>query len=171
MQAFSASALVAAFEEMASILQQDGARGRIYVAGGAAMLLGHDSDRATEDVDAFIDDGHGAVTRAAQEVARRNGWARSWLNEQATTYMPVPERRRGSVVFDHPALKVIAATREHMLAMKVRAARNTDKTDVEQLLLGCGFNTVGQVEALVVEVFGDGLGDRQRRWLENVLAG
>ena len=36
-------------------------------------------------------------------------------------------QRRGAVIFDHPALKVIAATSEHMLAMKTKAARPADR--------------------------------------------
>lgn len=166
---FSASNLLAAFEEMATILHRDGDSGRIYIAGGAAMLLAHGSVRATEDVDASIDAGHGAVTLAAHEVARRHGWAKSWLNEQATAYMPPPEHRRGSVVFDHPALEVVAATKDHLLAMKVRAARITDKSDVERLLVSCGCNSVEQVEVLVMDVFGEALRTRQRLWLEGVL--
>lgn len=39
MQDFSASDLLAALDELATVLQQNRSRGRIYVAGGAAMLL------------------------------------------------------------------------------------------------------------------------------------
>lgn len=165
---FSIPGLLAAFGELATILQRDGERGRIYVAGGAAMVLAHESDRLTRDIDASIDDGHGAVTRAAHEIAQRHRWPRSWLNEQATGYMPVPQQRRGTVVFDHPALKVVAASKEHLLAMKARAARIADKTDVQRLLSDCEYETVEQVDALVSDVFGEGLEDRQRLWLQSV---
>lgn len=166
---FSESDLLAAFGELANILERDGEQGRIYIAGGAAMLLAHGSDRTTRDIDASIDEGHGAVTRAIREVAQRRGWPTSWLNEQATAYMPPPDNRRGSVVYDHPALKVVAASKEHMLAMKARAARLSDAIDVRRLLADCGIVSVERVDLLVLNVFGETLGDRQRRWLESIL--
>ena len=45
-------ALVEALEELAAVMQSRGERGRIYVAGGAAMILAHAADRLTRDVDA-----------------------------------------------------------------------------------------------------------------------
>ena len=170
MTEFSTESLIAAFGEMAKILDRERQRGRIYIAGGAAMLLAHDSEKTTRDVDASIDESHGAVTRAAREVAHRHGWATSWLNEQATSYFPPEASRRGSVVFDHPALKVVAASAEHMLAMKARAARATDKTDVEQLIAACGFESADEVDALATDVFGEGLGERQRMWIAGILS-
>lgn len=171
MQHFSAGDLLEVFDELAAILSRNGEHGRIYVAGGAAMILAAGADRTTKDIDASIDDGHGAVTRAAHTMARRRKWNSSWLNEQASAYMPPQDRRRGTVIFDHPALKVIAASKEHLLAMKVRAARATDRPDVEQLLASCGYDTVEKVEALVIDVFGDGLRDRNRLWLARILEG
>ena len=109
---------------------------------------------------------------AVREIARAQGWPSTWLNEQATPYLPTTPDRHGSVVFDHPALKVVAASPEHMPAMKVRAARSTDVTDVRQLLARTGLSDAGQVEALVESVFPDErLGGRQRRWLEDLLGG
>lgn len=161
--------LLDAFSELAAILQRDGERGRIYVAGGAAMLLAHESHRLTRDIDASIDEGHGAVTCSANEIAQRRGWPRSWLIEQVISYMPAPQQRRGAAVFDHPALKVIAASKEHMLAMKARAARSADEADVKRLLSDCECGTVQEVDALVSDVFGQRLEERQRLWLQNVL--
>ena len=134
------------------------------------MILANQADRLTRDIDAWIEEGYGAVMEAAQQIARARGWPSTWINEQATTYMPPAHRRRGAVVFDHPALKVIAATNDHLLAMKARAARPVDESDVEQLLLECGYNTVEQVETLVQGVFPDeGLGERQQLWLQGVI--
>ncbi len=168
--AFSVSELQEALSELAVILQRRGKRARIYVAGGAAMILANKSDKLTRDIDAWIEEGYGAVMDAAQQIARQRGWPGTWINEQATIYMPPPEKRRGTVVFDHPSLKVIAANNDHLLAMKARAARSVDESDVEQLLHECGYSTVEQVEALVQNVFPDeGLGDRQKQWLAAVI--
>lgn len=97
----------------------------------------------------------------------------AWLLAQRTSdcLHASPRSPPRSLVFDHPALKVVAASKEHMLAMKTRAARATDKGDVERLLAACGYDTVEQVDALVADVFGEGLGERQRLWLESVVGG
>ena len=168
--AFSGPELQEALSELAVILQRRGQRARIYVAGGAAMILANKSDRLTRDIDAWIEEGYGPVMDAAQQIARQRGWPSTWINEQATIYMPPPEKRRGTVVYDHPSLKVIAANNDHLLAMKARAARSVDQSDVEQLLHECGYSTVEQVESLVQNVFPDeGLGERQKQWLAAVI--
>ena len=168
--AFSASELQEALSELAVILQRRGKRARIYVAGGAAMILANKSDKLTRDIDAWIEEGYGAVMDAAQQIAGQRGWPSTWINEQATTYTPPPEKRRGTVVYDHPSLKVIAANNDHLLAMKARAARSVDESDVEQLLRECGYSTVEQVESLVQNVFSDeGLGERQKQWMGAVI--
>ena len=167
---FSATELREALKELATVLQRRDQRARIYVAGGAAMILSNRTDRLTRDIYEWIEENHSAVMDAARQIARARGWPSTWLNEQATPHMPPPDKRRGAVVFDHPALKVIAATSEHLLAMKARAARTVDESDVELLLTECGFSTVQQVEPLVLDVFcGNGLSERQKLWLRGVL--
>ena len=164
--------LRAALSELAERLRSRGATGRVYIVGGAAMALAYDSDKLTRDIDAAIIEGHGPVIEAVRDMARARGWPSTWLNEQATPYMPTTPDRHGNVVFDHPALKVVAASPEHMLAMKVRAARSTDVTDVRQLLARTGLSDARQVEALVESVFPEErLGERQQRWLEDLLGG
>ena len=160
----------AALDELAERLSARRAQGRLYVADGAAMALAYDSDKLTRDIDAAIIEGHGAVIEAAREIALSRQWPTTWLNEQATPYMPTVPDRRGLVVFDHPALKVVVASREHMLAMKVRAARSSDVADTRRLLQETGLSGADEVEALVESVFpGECLGGRQRRWLEDLL--
>ena len=56
-----------------------------------------------------------------------------WLNEQATVYISGkddPGKRR---VFDHPGLRVMAASPEHVFAMKALAARTRDVDDLRLL--------------------------------------
>ena len=168
--AFDRAELVEALEELAAVLQRRGERGRIYVAGGAAMILAHAAARLTRDVDAAIQEGYRAVTDAARVVAERRGWPRTWLNEGAVSFMPQRSQRRGAVILDHPALKVVAATSEHMLAMKVKAARAADETDAELLLREGRYSTLEQVEDLVSAVFPDEpLHERQRQWVGALL--
>lgn len=62
--------------EVAAIMHRRGQRGRVYVVGGATMMLIHSADRATQDIDADIEEGYFAVTGAACIVAQRRGWPR-----------------------------------------------------------------------------------------------
>ena len=75
--------LLGLLEELANELGQRGARGQIYLIGGAAMSLGFRVERRTEDLDGRIDRGHDAVQEAAEAVAKRHGLAEDWLNEDA----------------------------------------------------------------------------------------
>ena len=134
------------------------------------MALAYDSDKLTRDIDAAIVEGHGPIMDAVREIARSRGWPSTWLNEQATPYMPSVPDRHCRVVFDHPALKVLAASAEHMLAMKVRAARSSDVADTRRLLEETGIARMDEVETLLESVFpGEDLDGRRRRWLEDVL--
>ena len=87
--------LRALFDALSTELREQGHRAHIYIVEGAAMALCFDSRRSTRDVDARISSGHGPVTQAARRIARREGLPESWLNEQATVYMPstFPEGR------------------------------------------------------------------------------
>ena len=121
MRPLTATEIRAALGELAARLARRRAQGRLYVAGGAAMALAYDSDKLTRDIDAAVVEGHGMVMEAVREIACSRQWPTTWLNGEATPYLPTVPDRRGRVVFDHPALKVVVASPEHMLAMKVRA--------------------------------------------------
>ena len=169
MRPLSATDMRDALREVAERLQRAGVQGRLYVTGGAAMALAYDAERLTRDIDAAITHGHNAVIDAVRAVAAARGWPSTWLNEQATTYMPQIPDRHSQVVFDHPALQVAAASATHMLAMKARAARAQDIADVTSLLRRCGLTTPDEVDKLTQGVFGEPLGPRQRRWIEDLI--
>jgi predicted nucleotidyltransferase len=57
------------------------------------------------------------------------------------------------LVFDHPGLRVFAASPEHLLAMKAFAARPRDTEDIRHLTRILGLKTVDDVLASVREVF------------------
>ena len=96
------------------------------------MALAYDATRVTRDVDSLFVP-HGVVLEEARNVARDLGLPAWWLNEQASVYISGkddPGRRR---VFDHPGLRVTAASPRHIFAMKALAARTRDVDDLRHL--------------------------------------
>lgn len=159
-----------AFTLLAERLARREVVGEVHVFGGAAMVLAFDARAATRDVDALFEpDGH--VLDAAREVAAELELPRSWLNNQASSYVS-GRAGRGTPVFDHPNLRVMTTPAEHLLAMKVRAARAArDADDVRLLLDHLELRSVIAVEDIVARYFPDEpLSDRSRLLLEDLLA-
>ena len=153
MEPFSASSLEAAFLELSRELGWRRARAHIYVIGGAAMALGFDERRHTMDVDALIKEGHGPVVEAVRRIGRRRGWPDTWLNEEAVAAIPRGSDGRARTVYGDRNLVVTAASAEHLLAMKVRAARHKDEKDIAFLARRLGLSSAREVFDLHDEVF------------------
>jgi predicted nucleotidyltransferase len=121
-----------AFTALGERLVRRGVVADVFVVGGAAMALAYDAGRVTRDVDAMFVP-HGVVLDEAAHVADDLGLPRWWLNEQASVYISGkadPGKRR---VFDHPGLRVMAASPDHIFAMKALAARTRDVDDLRRL--------------------------------------
>jgi predicted nucleotidyltransferase len=141
-----------AFRRLGDRLAKRGVVADIYVFGGAAMALAYDSRRATRDVDALFKP-HGIVLEEARAVAAELGLPGWWLKEQASSYAAPTGDPSASRVFDHPGLRVFAASPEHLLAMKALGARPRDAQDIRQLTEVLNLHTVAEVLALVQDIF------------------
>jgi len=162
--------LCRAFELLAKHLKRRGVVGEVHVFGGAAMVLAFNSRQATRDVDAvFAPDTH--VLEAAREVADELGLPKSWLNNQASSYVS-GVAGRGTPVFDHANLRVMVTPIEHLLAMKVRAARAVrDADDIRVLLNELKITKMSQVIAVVNKYFAnEPLSERSSQLLEDILS-
>ena len=158
-----------AFTRLGDRLVGRGVIGDIYVFGGAAMALAYDARRATRDIDALFKP-HGIVLEEARIVADELGLPDWWLNEQASAYVAPGGDQSARRVFDHPGLRVAAASPEHLLAMKVLAARRRDGDDIRFLIDRLSLASVDQVLAICTEVFPDQpVPDRARLILEDAL--
>jgi len=127
----------------------------LHIVGGAVMVTEYDAREATADVDAFNYEPHGAVERAAALVADELGLPRSWLNQQASSYVPRHADWRRSSSFDHPNLHLYAIAPEHLLAMKVQAGRPTDAEDIATLCRELGITSADEVERLTRAAYPD----------------
>jgi hypothetical protein len=111
------------------------------------------------------------VLDEARHVAEALGLPPWWLNEQASIYVSGkidPGKRN---VFDHPGLRVAAASPEHMLAMKVLSGRPRDAEDIRLLLRHLDITAAEDAMAVCARVFPDGeIPSRSRLLLEDILA-
>ena len=150
---FSRDGLVDAFRELSYELPRTRVRGHNYIVGGAAMTLGFDSRRETTDVDALITTGHGPVEDAVRRIGRRRGWPETWLSEEAASVIPLGSDGRAMTVYGDSHLVVTAASAEHLLAIKVRAARPKDEQDIAYLARRLKVSSAREVFDLHDEAF------------------
>ena len=159
------------FTRLADRLLARGVTADIYVFGGAAMAMAYDARRATRDIDAIFVP-HGVVLEEARAVAGEFNLPNWWLNEQASVYVAPGGDPDAPRILNRPGLRVTAASPEHLLAMKVLAARNRDLDDIRLLADHLGLTTAEQVMALGARVFPDEpLPDRARLRIEDLFNG
>jgi hypothetical protein len=121
-----------AFTTLADRLAQRGVIADVFVVNGAVMTLAYDGTHVTRDLDSLFLP-HGVVHDAAHAVADSIGLPPRWLKEHTAAYVSGkhdPGRRR---VFDHPNLRVSAASPRHVFALKVLAVGSRDIHDLHAL--------------------------------------
>lgn len=163
--------LLDAIRSLGEKLHRRGITADVYVFGGAAMVIAYKARPATRDIDAVFEPDT-EVTQAAREVARERRWPASWLNNQASTYLSrIPDHGK-RLIFEGPGIRCMAASPEHLLAMKVMAARRAQDTgDIRFLIEHLGLHTSEDVASVVREVFPDRpISDRALLLLEDVFA-
>ena len=107
------TAIEAAFRRLGDALARRGVVADLYVFDGAAMALAYDTRRVTRDIDAIFTP-HCVVIEEANAVAAELGLPRWWLNEQANVYVAPGGDTTARRIFDHPGLRVSAASPEHL---------------------------------------------------------
>jgi predicted nucleotidyltransferase len=143
----------------------------VHIIGGAVMVTEYDARDSTADIDAFDYTPHGAVQRAAAKVAAEMDLPPSWLNEQASSFVPRDADWRRSSTFDHPNLHLYVIAPAQLLAMKVRAGRPTDAEDIETLCKILAVHTVSEVEAITRTNFpGEHIPERGLRLAADILS-
>jgi predicted nucleotidyltransferase len=167
---FDRHAITALLEDLARRLERRGVRASIYIVGGAAISLVYDARRSTRDVDSVVIAGHGPLIDEVRAIARERNLPTTWLNEQASVYVSRHDDPGRTRVFDHPYLSVAAASAEHLLAMKLLAARASDVDDLRLLLGVLGITNVEGATRILSTVFPDEpMSDRARLLVEDLL--
>lgn len=160
--------LTGLFDDLAAELRTRRVVGYVHLAGGAAMALAYGSDLTTGDVDALFEP-DGPMIEAIRAVATKRGLPSTWMNNQASSYFSASAKPTATV-YDSPNLRVMVTPPDHLLAMKVNAARAArDRDDVVLLLSVLGWTEKKQVLDAFGHYFpGEELGVRQRVFIDSL---
>lgn len=146
--------ILALLRDLGERLAFAGVHADIYIIGGAAIALTLDTRRVTRDIDAALKPNL-EVRDVALEMAREKGLPEGWLDSAAMGFAPdAPDL--GAVLIDLPGLSIAVASPEHLLAMKMAAARpGRDMEDLELLFRTLGLTEPGQAVDIARRLYGE----------------
>jgi hypothetical protein len=149
----------------------------IRLVGGAALALRYFDRGTTQDLDSLhVRPGSDeAVAAAAARVARRHDWDPAWLNFEVTKADALPTLGRAvewESIYDQDGISIQVASKEALLAMKLRANRpGRDTRDIRLLFGLCQITTLEDAEDFYEEFYpGDGLTPRAISMVAAILA-
>ena len=159
------------FDELSAALEAQGVRGHVYLLGGSALIAGHGKERATKDVDVRIDAATDEVLAAAKTIGERHGLDERWFDLNAAQFVPRGDDVRARTVYNSPGLVVTGASAEHLLAMKVFAARDIDLQDVKHLAGVLGITKASDAIRICEQAYpGWHVMEKTRRQVEHAIA-
>lgn len=146
--------IITGLRELVGELHAAGEVAGIRLVGGAALAIRYFDRRTTGDLDSLhVQPGSDeAVLAAASRVGDRRGWSAGWFNFAVEHADSVPTLGRRAVewetMYDHDGVVVQVASKDALLAMKLRANRpGRDVNDIRQLLALCGVTTLEDAES------------------------
>jgi hypothetical protein len=155
---------IAALQELAVVLNESKVEARVYVVGGAAMLLAYGATRSTRDIDAVFEP-TGPVRKAVLQVAESLDLPDDWLNDAVKGFVPGTDPD-AVPIFRRPGLEVAAASARFLLGMKLLAARaERDTDDILALSRLLGLRTAADVLAVVSSLYPERLLSPRTRFL------
>jgi hypothetical protein len=160
-----------ALTDLADQLNARNVKAKIYLVGGAVMVLAFDARFATGDIDGAVyptDD----VLAVAAEIGERRGLGAEWLNNSAQQFIPIFKEPNWQPILKAGNVEIVAADERSMLAMKMRAGRGSrDRPDISFLVKRCGITSVAEALELYEEFFPeDPLPDRALPLLDEAIA-
>jgi len=134
---FDRDALLDAFDRIGRAAVVAGTKLQIAVYGGSALMLASNFRFATEDVDVSELERPLPpwLERVVGEIVRKNGWTDDWFNDGVAFHLsPLADQAADHLEFgtfprdgSPPGLVVAVPTADHLLALKLKAARITDR--------------------------------------------
>lgn len=169
--------IVEGLRDLASELKAAREVAGIRLVGGAALALLYFERGTTQDLDALhVHPGSDQVVAdAAAQVARRRDWDPGWLNFAVTEADALPTLGRSvewTTIYDSGGVVIQVASKESLLAMKLRANRpGRDTRDIRHLLALCGIATPADAESLYEDFYpGDLLPERAVGMVQRILS-
>lgn len=159
MTALDRDDIIAGLRELIGELRAANEVAGIRLVGGAALALCYFDRGTTQDLDSLhVRPGSDEVVAAAAvRVALRRDWAPAWLNFQVTQADALPTLGRQvewKAIYDRDGIIIQVASKEALLAMKLRANRPGRDTGDIRLLLGlCHISTLEEAEDLYGEFY------------------
>ncbi len=161
--------IIAALSALAAELDSRQVSAEMYVVGGAAIALAFDERRATRDIDAVFEPKN-VVYEAAAVVADELKLPNGWLNDAVKGFLE-SEDPAAAPVLELPGLRVLAASPETLIALKVLAHRvGEDEDDLRLLAAELDLQGADQVLEIVEQAYGDRLDPAARFFVEEVFS-
>lgn len=130
-------AIVELLTQLGARLDKRGIEAELYVVGGTAMALAYNRSKVTRDIDAVFEPASIVEAEAKAMAKRRRDLPDDWLNSRVKPLLPLLYDAHQIEAFAAPGISVNVASPQHLLAMKVRAAR--DERDLQDVLILCRF--------------------------------
>lgn len=163
--------IVHALEALAAELARRKVTAKLYLVGGAVMVLAFHARSSTNDIDADVYPPD-KVLDAADVVGHQLGLPNGWLNNNAKIFLPLVGTIRWAPVLHLGSLEVVAADELTMLALKLRASRGRrDEGDIRFLVERLALTSEDEIVAVYEEYFPeDPLSARARQIIRSALA-
>ncbi|CAO1649973.1 Nucleotidyltransferase AbiEii toxin of type IV toxin-antitoxin system [Salinibacterium sp. NYA9b] len=169
--------IITGLRELIAELRAEGEVAGIRLVGGAALSLRYFDRGTTQDLDSLhVRPGSdAAVASAAARVAQRHDWDPTWLNFEVTKADALPTLGRAvewDTIYDRDDIVIQVASKEALLAMKLRANRpGRDTRDIRLLLSLCEISSLDDADELYEEFYpGDTLDPRAVSMVTAILA-
>ncbi len=92
------------------------------------MILAYNARTTTKDIDAIFTNKE-IIYKISKQVANEMELEEYWINDAAKSFIPAKKDENSILIIDEKNLKVMAASEEYMLAMKLLESRIEDKPD------------------------------------------
>ncbi|GHD82961.1 hypothetical protein CLV85_2167 [Salinibacterium amurskyense] len=169
--------IITGLRELIAELRAEGEVAGIRLVGGAALSLRYFDRGTTQDLDSLhVRPGSdAAVASAAARVAQRHDWDPTWLNFEVTKVDALPTLGRAvewDTIYDRDDIVIQVASKEALLAMKLRANRpGRDTRDIRLLLSLCEISSLEDADELYEDFYpGDSLDPRAISMVTAILA-
>tara|TARA_R110002020_G_scaffold475905_3_gene714190 strand:- start:122634 stop:123215 length:582 start_codon:yes stop_codon:yes gene_type:complete len=169
--------IITGLRELIAELRAEGEVAGIRLVGGAALSLRYFDRGTTQDLDSLhVRPGSdAAVASAAARVAQRHDWDPTWLNFEVTKADALPALGRAvewDTIYDRDDIVIQVASKEALLAMKLRANRpGRDTRDIRLLLSLCEISSLDDADELYEDFYpGDSLDPRAVSMVTAILA-